>query len=37
MVGEIDKKIVYTPFKETYTKKKPVEKIFYKMIKTLSG
>ncbi|MEO0141950.1 MAG: 6-phosphofructokinase [candidate division WOR-3 bacterium] len=37
MVGEIDKKIVYTPFQETYTKKKPVEKIFYKMIKTLSG
>ncbi len=37
LVGEIDKKIVYTPFQDTYTKKKPIERKIYKMIKILSG
>uniref|UniRef100_A0A7C4XLT3 ATP-dependent 6-phosphofructokinase n=1 Tax=candidate division WOR-3 bacterium TaxID=2052148 RepID=A0A7C4XLT3_UNCW3 len=37
MIGEIDKKIVYTPFREVYSKKKPIEKRIYEMIKILSG
>lgn len=37
MVGEIDNKIVYTPFEETYTIKKPVADYLYRMIKILSG
>lgn len=37
MVGEIEGKIVYTPFEETYSIKKPVEDYIYKMIKILSG
>ncbi|MCX7994255.1 MAG: 6-phosphofructokinase [candidate division WOR-3 bacterium] len=37
MVGEIEGKIVYTPFEETYSIKKPVEDHIYKMIKILSG
>ncbi len=37
MIGEINRRINYTPFEETYKKKKPIEKILYKMIKTLSG
>ncbi|MEO0142214.1 MAG: 6-phosphofructokinase, partial [candidate division WOR-3 bacterium] len=37
MVGEIEGKIVYTPFEDTYSIKKPVEDYIYKMIKILSG
>lgn len=37
MVGEIDGKIVYTPFEQTYSIKKPVEDYLYRMIKVLSG
>lgn len=36
MIGEIDKKIVYTPFEETYTKKKKIDPAIYKIIKILS-
>ena len=36
MVGEVDKKIVYTPFKQTYTKKKRFNKEIYRIIKILS-
>ncbi len=37
MVGEIEGKIVYTPFEQTYSIKKPVEDYLYRMIKILSG
>ncbi|MGQ9702907.1 MAG: 6-phosphofructokinase [bacterium] len=37
MVGEIEGNIVYTPFVDTYTKKKPISKFIYQMIKILSG
>jgi 6-phosphofructokinase 1 len=37
MVGEINHEIVYTPFEQTYTIKKPIEDYLYKMIKILSG
>ncbi|MGB9720467.1 MAG: 6-phosphofructokinase [bacterium] len=37
MVGEIKGNIVYTPFGQTYTNKKPIQNYFYKMIKILSG
>jgi len=37
MVGEINKKIVYTPFKETYTKKKKIDLSIAKIIEILSG
>jgi 6-phosphofructokinase 1 len=36
MVGEINKKIVYTKFEETYTKKKNIDAEIYKIIKILS-
>ena len=36
MVGEINKKIVFTPFEETYTKKKNIDSDIYKIIKILS-
>lgn len=36
MIGEIDKKIVYTPFEETYTKKKKIDPAVYNIIKILS-
>jgi 6-phosphofructokinase 1 len=36
MVGEVDKRIVYTPFKETYTRKKKIDPDIYKIIKILS-
>lgn len=36
MVGEIDKKIVYTPFEETYTKQKEINPDIYKITKILS-
>jgi 6-phosphofructokinase 1 len=36
MVGEVNKKIVFTPFEETYTKKKNIDPDIYKIIKTLS-
>ncbi len=37
MIGEIKGKIVYTPFEQTYTKKKKIPKNLYQMIKILSG
>jgi 6-phosphofructokinase 1 len=37
MVGEMNHEIVYTPFDQTYTIKKPIEDYLYKMIKVLSG
>lgn len=37
MVGEIEGNIVYTPFVDTYTKKKPISKFIYQLIKILSG
>jgi 6-phosphofructokinase 1 len=37
MVGEINNKIVYTPFKETYTKKKKIDLSIAKIIEILSG
>ena len=37
MVGEVDKKIVYTPFKDTYTKKKRIDPSIYRIIQILSG
>ncbi len=37
MIGEIKGKIVYTPFEQTYTKKKKISKDLYRMIKILSG
>jgi 6-phosphofructokinase 1 len=36
MVGQIDKKIVFTPFKETFSKKKKIDPETYTIIKTLS-
>lgn len=36
MVGEVDKKIVYTPFKETYTRKKKIDLNIYKITQILS-
>lgn len=36
MVGEIDQKIVYTPFEETYTKKKRIDPAIYKIIEILA-
>lgn len=36
MVGEVDKKIVYTPFKHTYTKKKKINAGEYNLILTLA-
>lgn len=36
MVGEIDQKIVYTPFEETYTKKKKIDPAIYKIIEILA-
>jgi len=36
MVGEIDQKIVYTPFVETYTKKKKIDPAIYKIIEVLA-
>ncbi len=36
MLGEIDNKIVYIPFKDTYTKKKKIDRGIYKIIKTLA-
>ncbi|MEO0184602.1 MAG: 6-phosphofructokinase [candidate division WOR-3 bacterium] len=37
MVGEIDGNIVFTPFAQTYTRKKPIQDYVYNMIKILSG
>lgn len=37
MVGEIKNSIVYTPFEDTYTKKKSISELAYQMIKILSG
>lgn len=37
MVGEIKGGIVYTPFIDTYTKKKPIPELTYQMIKVMSG
>lgn len=37
MVGEVDKKIIFTPFKETYTKKKKIDLSIVKIIEILSG
>ncbi len=36
MVGEVNQKIVYTPFKKTYSKKKRINKKIYQIIRTLS-
>jgi 6-phosphofructokinase 1 len=36
MVGEIDQKIVYTPFEETYTKKKKIDPAILKIIEILA-
>jgi 6-phosphofructokinase 1 len=36
MVGEVNKKIVYTPFEETYTKKKNIDPTIYRIIQILS-
>lgn len=36
MVGEIDNRITYTPFKQTFTKKKKIDRQIYKVIKILS-
>ncbi len=36
MVGEVNKKIVYTPFKKTYTIKKKIDLDIYEIIKILS-
>lgn len=36
MVGQVDKRIVFTPFKETFTKKKKIDREVYTIIKTLS-
>jgi 6-phosphofructokinase 1 len=36
MVGEINKEIVYTPFEETYTKKKKIDPTIYRIIQILS-
>ena len=35
MLGEVDKKIVYTPFKDTYEKKKKLDPTIYKIIEIL--
>jgi 6-phosphofructokinase 1 len=37
MVGEVKRKLVYTPFRETYTKKKRIDARTYNIIKILSG
>lgn len=37
MVGEVNRKTVYTPFEETYTKKKGIDPEVYKIIKILAG
>jgi 6-phosphofructokinase 1 len=36
MVGEIKGEVVYTPFKETYTKKKKIDTSTYKILKILA-
>jgi 6-phosphofructokinase 1 len=36
MIGEIDKKIIYTPFEDTFKKKKNIDPDIYKIIKILS-
>ncbi len=36
MIGEIDKRIVCTPFNETYEKKKKIDKTLYTIIETLA-
>jgi 6-phosphofructokinase 1 len=36
MVGEVDKKIVYTPFEDTYKKKKKIDPTLYKIIEILA-
>ena len=36
MVGEIDQHIVYTPFEETYTKKKKIDPAIYRIIEILA-
>ena len=36
MVGEVDKRIVYTPFDETYTKKKTIDPAIYRIIEILA-
>jgi 6-phosphofructokinase 1 len=36
MIGEVDKKIVYTPFEETYTKKKKIDPTIYKITTILA-
>jgi len=36
MVGEVNKKIVYTPFEETYTRKKKIDPDIYRITKILS-
>jgi 6-phosphofructokinase 1 len=36
MVGEVDKRIVYTRFEETYTKKKKIDPAIYRIIEILS-
>jgi 6-phosphofructokinase 1 len=36
MVGEVNHNIVYTPFEETYTKKKPIDPTMYRIIQILS-
>lgn len=36
MVGEINKKIMYTPFEKTYKRKKKIDKDIYKIIEILS-
>jgi 6-phosphofructokinase 1 len=35
MLGEVDKKVVYTPFEDTYTKKKKLDPEFRRMIEIL--
>ncbi len=37
MVGEINHKIVYTPFRDTYIKKKKIDLTIYRIIQILSG
>ena len=37
MVGEINHKVVYTPFKDTYTKRKKIDPTIYRIIQILSG
>ncbi len=36
MVGEVDKKIVYTPFEDTYKKKKKIDPALYKITEILA-